>query len=174
MFDHTLSSPCKYDKDCNRKLCSFQHKTITAINNEEPKEFHNKTENYLKEAFEKLEEEEKDESTMILCDNYCKASYGYHLCRDDFDNLVGCDLLNITNEYDSDEDYKATEYFPCEQCNNKFDEYDKLKKHFDKSHKIKQFMECRINQCEYEAKSVDMLMMHIGVNHNELVKQRLE
>ena len=107
---------------------------------------------------------------MIVCDQFCKASHGYHRCNDeDYEDLMGVDAFNITNEFD--EDYKSSEIFPCEECGEKFDELIKVKEHFLKKHKPYEILEC--SECDYTIQSVDRLIMHIGVNHYDIVMKRL-
>ena len=49
----------------------------------------------------------------------------------------------------------------------------KVREHFIRKHIKDEFIECIVENCEYAAKSVSQLTMHIGVNHYELVKIRL-
>ena len=61
MFDHVLSTMCLYGKNCNKKLCSFQH----ALENPIVVEIDNPTDKNdadLKENFEKLPSNEKYEA----------------------------------------------------------------------------------------------------------------
>ena len=46
----------------------------------------------------------------MLCDLYCKRSYGYHrFSEEEFEAFYGCDVFNITDEFvdDSEEDGKT-------------------------------------------------------------------
>ena len=54
------------------------------------------------------------------------------------------------------------------------DDYDAVKEHYLKDHKKEStdgIMEC--DECDFTSKSVEALIMHIGVKHNEIVKKRL-
>ena len=169
MFQHSFSSMCKYGKNCLKKLCSFQHeKSIPATG--DVNEVVDIIEEDLEEKFEKLTDDEQYESKMVVCDNLCRASYGYHKCSDeDYEEFVGCDVLNITNEFDID--CKPTEYFPCENCDERFVEFEKFKEHFSKYHIAEKLIKCTEDDCDFVANSVDVVIMHIGVNHYDLIRQ---
>ena len=107
-----------------------------------------------------------------MCDLICRAPHGYHRCftDEDFEGFVGCDVPNITDDYDY-ESKQLTTYFPCENCDLRFEEYDELAKHFKDNHKRSKLIKCAIAHYDFAAKSVDTLKMYIGVNHFELVKR---
>ena len=109
---------------------------------------------------------------MTLCNKLCKATYGYHRCTNEqYEEYVGCDIFNITEEFDDDNE--KTVYFPCEECEQDFEQYVEVREHFLKEHKRYERIGCIDKKCELTLKSIDMLVMHIGVNHNDLIKQRL-
>jgi hypothetical protein len=175
MFDHVMSEMCIYGKKCTQKLCSYQHEEPSSPSDEsnEPADI---IEINLKEQFEELTYKEQDESKMIVCDQLCKASHGYHRCNDeDYEGYKGCDVFNITDEFDDDNDYKRTEYFPCVKCDLMYDDFAAVKEHYLKDHQKESadgILEC--DECDFSTKSVEMLIMHIGVKHNEIVKKRLQ
>ena len=101
-----------------------------------------------------------------------KATYGYHRCtNEEYEEYVGCDIFNITEEFDDDN--KKTVYFPCEECEQDFEQYVEVREHFLKDHKRYERIGCIDKNCDLTFKSIDMLVMHIGVNHKDLLKQRL-
>ena len=75
---------------------------------------------------------------------------------------------SVTNDYDY-ESKQPTTYFPCENCDLRFE----ISKTFKDNHKRSKLIKCAIAHCDFAAKSVDTLKMHIGVNHFELVKRKL-
>ena len=167
MFDHSLSEICIFGKSCLNKLCPFQHNRkdlgIEVVEADEKE---------LKDKFDNLTDDEQYESKMVLCDKLCKASHGYHRCNNkDYEGYVGCDIFNITDEFD--DDCRKTELFPCEECDEIFEEYDKVRQHFLKEHARYERIGCIENNCKITFKTVDILVMHIGIEHYEKVKQRL-
>lgn len=165
MFDHSTSEICIFGGKCTNKLCPYQHEKEV----DEPIETLEKD---LKDKFDNLSYDEQYESKMIICDKLCKASHGYHRCNDDdYEGYVGCDAFNITDEFD--EDCNKTELFPCEECDDVFEEYLKVREHFLKQHKRYEMIGCIEKSCDYTVKSVEMLIKHIGVKHYDIVKQRL-
>ena len=171
MFEHVLSEMCIFGKNCQNKLCSNQHE-LENPEIQKVKDPVDKNEKSLKDKFEKLSVDDQYESKMIICDKLCKASYGYHRCtNEDYDDYVGCDTFNITEDFD--DDCNKTEYFPCEECDKYFEEYAKVREHFLTEHKPYEMIGCIDKECKLTVKSIDMLVMHIGVDHNDLLKQRL-
>ena len=166
MYEHTYSGPCTYGKKCSNKLCMFQHEIVES-----------KSVKDLEELFDNFSDDEQYESRMVVCDYFCKADIGKHRCEDEeYEALIGLDAANIYDEYDSElinGEYKHTVFLPCEKCNRVFTEYEKVWEHFLRKHTKDEFIECIVENCEYAAKSVSQLTMHIGVNHYELVKIRL-
>ena len=71
------------------------------------------------------------------------------------------DALNINVEVDPEG--KSKIYLPCEKCDDKFEEYTQLRKHFLKKHTKDKFVECIVENCEYKAKNIDQLTKHIYV-----------
>ena len=95
---------------------------------------------------------------IVICDQLCKASHGYHRCNDDdYEGYVGCDAFNITDEFDENDDYKKTEYFPCEECDESFKEYSKVREHFLAKHKRYEMIGCIERKCDFTVKTIDML-----------------
>ena len=176
MFAHALSETCIFGSACSQKLCSYQHEPLNSTHDKTDEQAENveTVENTLKEQFEQLTYKEQHQSKMIVCDQLCKASHGYHRCNDeDNEGYSGCDVFNITDEFD--DDCNKTEYFPCEKCDLMYDEYDAVKEHYLKDHEKEStdgFLEC--DECDFTVKSVEVLIMHIGVKHNEILKKNLE
>ena len=165
MFEHVLAGKCKYGKKCSKKLCSFEHV-------ESDTEQLNIEEKHLEEKFDEFTDNEQYEARMVLCDKMCKADLGYHRCEDEeFEALLGCDAANINEEFD--DECKCTEYLPCENCERIFENYEELKAHFIKHHKRNELIQCIVENCDYAAKTVNILTMHIGVNHYELIQKKI-
>ena len=61
----------------------------------------------------------------------------------------------------------------CEKCDECFKEYEDLKVHFLSNHIVDDYIECIVEDCEYETKTVNQLTMHVGVEQYELVKEKL-
>ena len=165
MFFHQDSESCKYGDNCQNGLCQFKHgkeTTDDAINI-----------NDLKENFDKLSEEEKLESTDFLCSIYCK-SYEYHRCtQEHFELFMGCDVMNITEDFVDDDEEDIATFYPCDKCEQKFVDHDKLRVHFSENHIQEEYIKCSVNECSFQAQTINVLTMHIGVDHFELVKGRL-
>ena len=165
MFDHAFSGSCRYGKKCTNKMCPFQHDHGTTENNADGDE-------ELKEAFEKFDGMEKFEANKVICNFFCNDDLGYHKCNEeDFQTFIGLDAPNVHTEVDSEN--KSKQYLPCEKCYEEFEEYAHLKKHFLTKHTKDRFLECIVEDCKFEAKSITQLTMHICVNHYELVREKL-
>ena len=101
-----------------------------------------------------------------------QQSHDYHRCDNKvYEEYVGCDVFNITYEFD--DDANKNELFLCEKCDEVFIEYESVREHFLKEHNRYDMIGC-IENCKYTVKSVDMLIKHIGVEHFDIVKQRLQ
>ena len=115
--------------------------------------------------------EKQYKSRMILCDKLCKPTHDYHRCNNQsYEGYVGCDVWNIT--YEIEDDCNSNELFPCEECDKVFEEYENVRQHFLNEHERYEMVGC-IENCNFTVKSVDMLIKHIGVEHYNIVKQRL-
>ena len=109
----------------------------------------------LRRNFEKLSKVEQNKSKELLCDLY-------YVCQnDDFNGLNRCDVQNIKDVY-----IMGTE-FPCEKCDERFHDLDRLMKHFEIMHTTDRLITCKLNNCNFSGESIEMVRMHIGVNHNE-------
>ena len=138
MFDHTRSGPCKYGSKCKVALCAFKHEPsendtegelietlVESVESESDEE--------LIEKFEQYDGMEKFEANKVICDFFCNDKFGYHRCgEEDFKNFLGLDALNINVEVDPEG--KSKIYLPCEKCDDEFEEYTQLRKHFLKKH----------------------------------------
>ena len=169
MFDHVLSEKCIFGNNCNNRMCSYQHE----ISNSEESELNDElNEKKLKDKFEHLTNEEKLESRRIICEKLCKSSLGYHRCSNlKYDEFIGCDAFNILEEID--DIGNKTVYFPCEECNEDFEEYGTVKEHFLKEHKPYERIGCFDRKCKNTFRTIDVLVMHIGVDHFEFAKPRV-
>ena len=170
MFKHEVSKSCVFGQKCKNTLCQFKH--TEAVENENVD--HNAI--ILTNNFENLPVMEQCESKEILCDLYCKASYGYHVCsNDEFAEFVGCDVININDEYINDEDGDEimVTKFPCGKCEERFNEVEILMEHFSKQHTVDKSIKCRVNKCKFSAGKIDLIKMHIGIDHSEEVKKRM-
>ena len=119
---------------------------------------------------------EKDETKEVFCDIYCNHGYDSHRCSEE-DNkaFIGCDMKNIVDVFENDDNLEEepVTYFPCEKCDERFDTCDKLKTHFLKSHTPDEFVKCRLKECKFSTKKIDVLIMHIGVDHLDVVQRKL-
>ena len=177
MFDHKRSGPCQYGNNCTVVLCAFQHEQKAKdSDDEEIENIEETTENLsdkeLENKFEQYDGMEKFESNKVICDFFCNDNFGYHRCGiEDFEALIGLDAPNIHKEVDAEG--KTKTYLPCEKCYKEYEDYATLKKHFLTKHSKDKFVECIVENCEYEAKSIDQLTMHICVNHYQLVREKM-
>ena len=146
-------------------LCQFTH-TDTEDN----------IKNELSNKFYKLTEMEIAESKEVFCDIYCNRGYDSHRCSEE-DNkaFIDCDMKNIVDLFKNDDDLEEipVTHFPCEKCDEMFDTCDKLKKHFEKNHTPDESVKCRLKECGFSTKTIDVLIMHIGVDHLDIVRRKL-
>ena len=164
MFAHVISGDCKFGNACRNKLCSFRHTFENERNLDK-----------LKEAFEKLSDDEQHESREVLCDYICAAPDGYHKCfsDEDYKRFDVCDLTEFTELYDPFKKQRI-ECFPCIKCRRGFKDCSLLKEHFQKCHDEIKHIDCPVSsECEYASESVDTIVMHIGIEHKELVREKL-
>ena len=172
MFIHSVSDTCMYGNNCTKKMCSFQHKKDDSKGKPENEE--DDCKDKMLKDFEKLSDDLQYESREVLCDYICAAPNGYHKCfsDEDYARFIGCNLAEYDDDYDIVK-HKSIEYFPCESCGEKFEEYDNLSKHFNKNHEQSKSINCPID-CDYKTKSVEVLVMHIGIKHQNVVRRKLE
>ena len=93
-----------------------------------------------------------------------------------YDIYIGCDVLNITDDFENDdEEANMLTYFPCEKCNERFDNHDKLKEHILRNHSNDKIIniKCCLNECSFTSNTVNVLIQHIGVHHFDVIKKRL-
>ena len=155
MFLHQDSERCYFGVDCRNKLCQFKH--IEQINDDY---------DGLDEKFNELTESERAETKEVFCDLYCNRDYDCHRCTEDgFESYIGCDVLNITN--DNEEEVS----FPCNKCDDRFDTNEKLKAHFSRNHTPDKFLKCSLDECNFSTMTINMMVMHIGVNHIDCVRR---
>ena len=169
MFLHEHSKICSFGGRCRNKLCQFKHPQYHSDDNRDT------TKTDLADKFNQLTEEEKYESREVLCDLYCKADMDSHRCSDDsFEALNGCDVLNITEGFENDdEDADVVTYFPCSKCDERYDSYQKLNTHFSSNHTPDKAIQCCLNGCNFSSTTINLLIMHIGVNHLDVVRKKL-
>ena len=67
-------------------------------------------------------------------------------------DVILCDTFNITDEFD--DEYKKTELFPCEECDDIFEEYDNVREHFLKEHKRYERIGCIEKSCKITFKDL--------------------
>ena len=129
--------------------------------------------NELSDKFGKLSYEEKYESKDLLCTLYCK-SYEYHRCsQEHYDIFKGCDVMNITEDFVDDTEEDVAVFYPCDKCDLRFDDHANLKTHFDTNHTYDKSIQCCVSDCDFQAQQIDVLTLHIGVDHLEQVRRRL-
>ena len=61
----------------------------------------------------------------------------------------------------------------CKNCEKSFEEEEILQEHFEISHKKDDSIGCPVTKCKFKSKSVNFLVMHIGVDHHDLVRKKL-
>ena len=64
-------------------------------------------------------------------------------------------------------------YFPCDKCDERFDDQEKIKSHFTNTHIPDKVVECSLDECEFSSKTINVLIMHIGVHHLDIVKDKV-
>ena len=167
MFKHEDSPICFFRQNCTNRLCQFKHKDV--IENDK------KEDDDLKNKFNALAALEQSESEEIVCELYCKASFGYHICTNkDFDEFLGCDVFNVIDDYIEEEGEEILyTMFPCEKCNERFKEYDILRDHFSKEHTADNSVGCKISGCNFSSETIEIIKMHIGIDHHDEVVRRL-
>lgn len=172
MFEHAFSGICRFGESCLNKLCPYEHgEHVENENMIEANEGY--ADDTLKEEFEKLTYKKQDNSKFALCDIICAAPDGHHKCFEEgYARFAGCDLTKYSVEYDDLEE-RVVKSFPCEKCNGRFEEEIDLRQHLEKSHVKTEMIICPVANCEYETKSVDVLIMHFGIYHKDLVDQQL-
>ena len=175
-FLHQDSEICRYGARCQNDLCQFKHieKINIAMQSDKAEEVIDKDDvTELREKFDKLSYEEKYESKDLLCTLYCK-SYEYHRCsQEHFDIFKGCDVMNITEDFVDDNEEDVAIFYPCDKCGERFDEHENLKLHFSANHVHDKSIHCCVSECEFLAQSIEVITMHIGVDHSELIQSRL-
>ena len=74
------------------------------------------------------------ETKDVFCDIYCNRWYDTHMCSEEgFKALIGCDIKNIIDEFDDDdEEADPVTKFPCDKCDERFDNIENLNIHFTK------------------------------------------
>ena len=167
MFEHSNSVPCKYGRECNKKLCSYQHnprcmnvqKAFT--DNEDLKcqncDFVSETETELGKHMDKTHDFWKVRQTF--CDRFCRSDHGVHICfsNDDFKEFIGFDVWGT---FETDE---CETVYKCLRCNETDDDADQMRKHIDKKHKNDKASKC--NFCDHEDKTWLGLIIHFQTNH---------
>ena len=119
---------------------------------------------------------EIDETKEVFCDIYCNRGYDSHRCSEEMNEaFIGCDMKKIMDVFENDDDLEAepVTYFPCKKCEKSFDTHEKLNAHFKKNHTPDKVVKCSLNQCEFSSETINMMIMHIGVNHIDIVRRKL-
>ena len=166
-FLHQPSATCYFGEKCKNELCQYKHFVLDNDSDEMES-------NDLKNNFNKLTEMEKEETKEVFCDIYCNRGYDCHICSDEgFEALIGCDVKNITDEFDDDdEEADPVTKFPCDGCSESFDNCEMLKTHHTKNHKSDKTLKCAFKECNFSTKIIDVLIMHIGVEHLDYVRRK--
>ena len=168
MFVHRDSSNCFFGSRCTNNLCPYKHeenKKPTAEDTEMVE---------LEDHFTNLTYEEKEETKDVFCDIYCNRAYDFHTCSEET-NLenIGCDIPNIIDEFEDENDELPITYYPCNKCDERFDDDEKLRIHFSKNHTPEMIKKCAFVDCDFSTKTINMLLMHIGVNHLDYIRRKL-
>ena len=84
-------------------------------------------------------------------------------------------MKNIVDVFENDDDLEEEPitHFPCEKCDEMFDTIDTLKTHFLENHTPDESLKCKLKECEFSTKTIDVLIMHIGVDHLDIVRRKL-
>ena len=99
----------------------------------------------------------------------------YRCSDDSFEALNGCDVLNITEGFENDdEDADVVTYFPCSKCDERYDSYQKLNTHFSSNHTPDKAIKCCLNGCIFSSKTINLILIHINVNHLDVVRRKMQ
>ena len=134
-----------------------------------------KTKDDLNEKFDKLTDTKQSESKDMFCDRFCNRGYDCHRCTEESNKeSIGCDIRNVTDVFDTDdEEADPMTYNPCAKYDKTFDSYNKVRNHFSSNHTPDKDLKCSLFECEFSTKNIDVMIMHIGVNHLEFVWRKL-
>ena len=61
----------------------------------------------------------------------------------------------------------------CARCDKSLDSYDKVRNHFSSIHTPNKDLKCSLFEWEFSTKNINVMIMHIGVNHLEFVRRKL-
>ena len=170
MFEHSLSESCKFGKECNKKLCSFQHMDIHKEVVSEDKElfdcneceFKGKTATELGHHIDEVHEK-WELLRDKFCDRFCRGDHGIHICisNEDFQEYIGFDIWATFETDESDSVYQ------CLKCEFTNDDSDRMRKHIDDEHKMEKASKC--NLCGHQDRTWLGLVNHFRANHYKKV-----
>ena len=96
----------------------------------------------------------------LICDQLCVACESWHRCFDDKsdEEFRGINLKGITGVFDM-----KKQMFPCDYCNFKSNNMEKVLQHFKTKHEGCYKISCWV--CSTEVKTMEELKKHIGTYH---------
>ena len=108
-----------------------------------------------------------------MCDFICAAPDGLHKCHGDdfYERFASCDLARYSEHYD-EIDERTVKCFPCKKCSESFQENEELKEHFKQVHTKEDLIKCPVEKCDHKTKSIEFIIMHIGLDHKDLVEKQ--
>ena len=153
MFLHSYSKMCKYGKECNKMMCSFQHSSIKVVECQFTAITEKDLINHFNEVHKFWEWNEQ------FCDDFCRGDLGMHICMSnvDFKDYIGFDVKNTFSTDETDYNYK------CLKCENTDDDDDNMRQHIQDNHKLNIVTKC--NLCVYEDNTFTGMKKHYKTKH---------
>ena len=173
-FKHELAPLCKFDNNCNRKLCQYKHSVVESVRNAEPVNQNIKVsetsqpsvdESYDFEVYEVAEE--------LFCKAYCGDEKSRHIhCKEDWDYYRGINMKNIKEGQHPWTDDFFVDY-PCNLCDKISDSMDKHRRHIKTVHKDEEILiQCVIEKCVHRQSDPEKLVDHIAHKHKEFCQDQ--
>ena len=120
MFMHTFSKMCKYGKNCDKLMCSFQHSNEERVTenrkwNCDECEFTAVIEKDLVDHLDDVHEFWKWNDNF--CDSFCRGDLGMHICMSkvDFEDYIAFDVKNTFSTDETDYNYRCSK---CEKTDD--------------------------------------------------------
>ena len=167
-FKHDRSPQCKFGDKCNRNLCQYSHNK-GGINILHPVE---------KFIDEESEDEIEDDIYLnqncnelddFMCEKYCSNGQTdgkkYHVCpKEKYCELKGFDVKNIRKND-----------FPCNVCDFRTDEKDKLHNHINQRHpNYVHTLGCLCENCGYNVDDPEEMIEHLKNVHIGMMKKLVQ
>ena len=75
-----------------------------------------------------------------------------------------------TDHFDDENEIEVI-YYPCDSCDKRFDNYEHLKTHLTSYHMPENPLKCSLEECRFSSKNINLMVLHIGVNHVDCVRR---